>query len=321
MYINEESLNEPEDFSGSGRSAEKSVLNTDGTINKKRTKNAIVQGRSLHFIGGPTKYDKSVYLSLKKSPDVCCQEMLRLANDKECPFRHVNSVRAFYLDGLPEGYFKSENQVDVSFQISHCIFCGKRFPVDLFDYRCEILSREFGLEMETEDGYRNPLVPSEFLTDAWWIARKNYSDFPTKNESWLDGQVDGVCDEDDKQDLGDFCCPAFKISVDKKCDRCPGNICSEYPIIYEPEKRRYRLTNIPPRYLRDSYYKRQPRRALFVNIFHCPRCGAKLPKSLASRWYTEINEKYGVFNILSRHQMAKVPEKYLTDAWWKELDL
>ncbi len=289
------------------------------------------------------KSKKSNFFSIQ---DACCWQMFRFSNDPESPFNHIKSVRAFYLNAMPEGYLNNKNQVDISYAIEHCIFCGTKFPPDLYDYRAKILKEDFGLKMRLENYEINPAVPKEFLTDQWWISRQKDPDFPTKNKTRFECDQEEILDDQDltteeKQEklkkliknnaeyenkilatkLGIFCCYSFKISIETVCDRCPGNTCSEYPIIYEAEKRRYRLTNIPPRYLRDGYCRRHPRRELFVNIFYCPRCGQKLKESLASRWYKEIHEKFGVYDILSKSQMAKVPQKYLTDEWWKELGL
>ncbi len=281
--------------------------------------------------------------SMNKKYRICCQQMLRLINDVETLILYSSKIRFFSLGTIPEGYHSKKFGFGIGYCLQYCPLCGKDLPVEIDDYREEILEREFGLKLYTENDEINPIVPSEFLTDAWWIARQHYPDFPTKYKTWRDREIEEILNDhdlrddekkekideileekkkDDAQDLGGFCCYRFKIQVEGWCDDCQGNSCSEYPIIYEAEKRRYRLTNIPPRYLlRDKFWKRQPRRELFVNIFYCPHCGQKLKESLASRWYREIHEKFGVFDILSKSQMAKVPQKYLTDEWWKELGL
>lgn len=274
----------------------------------------------------------------------CCKEMLRLVNDPECVFIYNKSARIFGLAVLPSGYNNDNYPFSVYFQISHCPMCGAKFPVDLFDYRGEILEREFGLKLKTNNIFDSSNdVPSEFLTDAWWISRKNCSDFPIKEKTWLDRIKEDIFSNQessndekakelslatelyhysDNDDLGDFCCHNFKISIEPNCDECvDGSSCSDFTIIYVSEKRQYRLTSLSHRHLKSVICRPKPKRKLLVNIFFCPRCGAKLPKSLAGRWYKEIHEKFGVYDILSKSEMAKVPQKYLTDQWWKELGL
>ena len=53
--------------------------------------------------------------------------------------------------------------------ISHCPFCGKRFPEELTREWLDLVEKEFGEE------YLSPPkmyeLPEEWLTDEWWVKR------------------------------------------------------------------------------------------------------------------------------------------------------
>lgn len=53
-----------------------------------------------------------------------------------------------------------------------------------------------------------------------------------------------------------------------------------------------------------------------VKIHYCPWCGMKLPDSKRSQWFSEL-EKLGIDDPIEQ----KIPEKYYSDKWWRELDL
>lgn len=51
-----------------------------------------------------------------------------------------------------------------------------------------------------------------------------------------------------------------------------------------------------------------------INIQYCPWCAMKLPESKRGRWFYEI-EKIEIKNPWTDD---KIPEKYLSDEWYKE---
>lgn len=48
-----------------------------------------------------------------------------------------------------------------------------------------------------------------------------------------------------------------------------------------------------------------------IGISFCPWCGAKLPKSLRERWFTEL-ESQG----FDDPGVQDIPDRYKSDAWW-----
>ena len=51
----------------------------------------------------------------------------------------------------------------------------------------------------------------------------------------------------------------------------------------------------------------------FIEIKFCPWCGERLPESKRDKWFDEL-EKLGIKYPLTE----KVPDKYLTDEWYKD---
>ena len=88
----------------------------------------------------------------------------------------------------------------------------------------------------------------------------------------------------------------------------------ECPLQYEPEKRRIRFFSAPPAYRKKGQY------LVVYDIFYCPSCGKELPDDLAKEWADTIREKFGVYNILDKKQLSKVPPEYFCDKWWKDLE-
>ena len=52
-----------------------------------------------------------------------------------------------------------------------------------------------------------------------------------------------------------------------------------------------------------------------VCIAYCPWCGQKLPASKRERWFEELD---GMGIDYSLFDTERVPEPYLSDAWWKQ---
>lgn len=56
-------------------------------------------------------------------------------------------------------------------------------------------------------------------------------------------------------------------------------------------------------------------------INHCPWCGEKLPASLGDRWVDELAKLGFDDPFVQRHSDPDFPEKYKTDAWWRERNI
>ncbi|MCX4084549.1 hypothetical protein N7281_06955 [Rickettsia hoogstraalii] len=79
-------------------------------------------------------------------------------------------------------------------------------------------------------------------------------------------------------------------------------------IRYHSEKREYRLL------LHGYDY------GLEQEMYYCPWCGSKLPKSLGDEWCEVIKQKFGLEEVFAE-EWEKLPEEYKTDAWWKKRGL
>ena len=51
-----------------------------------------------------------------------------------------------------------------------------------------------------------------------------------------------------------------------------------------------------------------------IIIEYCPWCGNKLPDSLRSRWFDEL-ESMGIDVVLGDD--SNIPSEYLSEKWWK----
>lgn len=54
--------------------------------------------------------------------------------------------------------------------ISHCPWCGAKFPTDLSSQWDSILLNEYNLD-NPFNSKQAKLIPAEFLTDEWWKKR------------------------------------------------------------------------------------------------------------------------------------------------------
>ncbi len=85
-----------------------------------------------------------------------------------------------------------------------------------------------------------------------------------------------------------YCCKEMQNSV----------FDEDIPIIYIPKFREYGIKIL------DGGTSLQL-------IKYCPWCGAKLPISLRDKWFDEI------YKLNLEPESPEIPEKYLTDEWWK----
>lgn len=271
----------------------------------------------------------------EKYRNICCDRFLKLINDLESPNFYLSRRRHFYFLCEPKGYL-GRRFYEKGFTIFNCPMCGVKFEPNLTSKWFNIIEKKFKVD-EWRDPKEYAKIDIEYLTEEWWFKQRHK--FKSDNDSLLErfkkqmrgifkGQdfADVVAEEIEKTaNLGNLCCTRL-WDIAYNGDDCPiyvGQKCIDYPIEYVHSQRLFRLTNIFPGDCHKALYRRDRRqfRKLFYNIFHCPLCGKKLPENLSSRWYKEIHEKFGVYDILSKSQMAKVPQKYLTEEWWKELGL
>ena len=55
-------------------------------------------------------------------------------------------------------------------------------------------------------------------------------------------------------------------------------------------------------------------------IYHCPWCGAKLPKELTNEWEEIIAKEFGITEFYWEHE-DKLPPEFKTEEWWKKRGL
>jgi hypothetical protein len=56
------------------------------------------------------------------------------------------------------------------------------------------------------------------------------------------------------------------------------------------------------------------------DVLYCPWCGNKLPERLNAEWCEAVKNDCGIDEVYAE-EWEKLPEKYRTDQWWKELGL
>lgn len=311
--------------------AMKGILNLDLTLNKSKTIN--VRAFEKHWID--FEYQPKGLLKGKFCSTVCCRQFLRLITDLESPVYYIAKNRSFFFVRTPEGY-RSQDGSSRGFTIFNCPMCGFRFDPDLSSQWTEIVAKKFKIDDFWDEGQLSK-ISQEYLTEDWWL--KEQDKFKNNDESLLERFKGQMCDQFKGKELAEImaqeiektknldgvCCTRLYevINYLGDCPDFPDKKCSDYPMEYFPERRLLRLTNTPSSYLLHNMYRKEKitYRTLFYNIFFCPLCGAKLPESLVGQWYKEIHEKFGVYDIFNKHHMAKVPQKYLTEEWWKELGL
>jgi len=68
-------------------------------------------------------------------------------------------------------------------------------------------------------------------------------------------------------------------------------------------------------------YRKKDEVCVSFNISHCPRCGTKLPHSLAEEWSEIIEREYGITDDWDEEQLSRLPQEFKTDEWWKKRGL
>lgn len=260
--------------------------------------------------------------------DICCKKLLKLLNDSDIDIEYISKIRGFGLYDC---------------RIDNCPMCGKKFPVELYEFYNEIREKEFGITRENyHDLEKKDLIPKEFKTDEWWLKREHYPNFPTKHltrkeflkkiaYSWdFSSKEESLAryknylktDKDLQKKIGTFCCTSLWHKIyDSINDSGQLKLNTKSLIIYEPEKRRFLLKNMV---LVDEtkFKKNKPKCRLRMQFYNCPCCGKELPKSLASLWFKIVTTEFGVTDISNQKQLAKkLPPEFLTEEWWKKRGL
>lgn len=84
------------------------------------------------------------------------------------------------------------------------------------------------------------------------------------------------------------------------CDKMAFFIVEgKVPIHYVPKFREYAIELYKPKTFQDLYY--------------CPWCGRKLPKSLRDRWFDYLENSIDNF---AGTEDRRIPEEFLGETWW-----
>lgn len=97
----------------------------------------------------------------------CCEPMELLVEDLDCPLKYRSWTRQYVLT-IPQDYL-SENEVCVSFTITHCPRCGAQLPSNLIEEWFNLIEEKFGIKGLFDE--RTKDLPQEFKTDEWWKKR------------------------------------------------------------------------------------------------------------------------------------------------------
>lgn len=91
----------------------------------------------------------------------CCNLMDEFLSDIRIPLNYYPRIREYFLP------LKESSAIQLLF---YCPWCAQKLPKDLRDEFFEILEKEYGIE-EDLNIFKNPHLPEEFKSDAWWKKR------------------------------------------------------------------------------------------------------------------------------------------------------
>ncbi len=100
------------------------------------------------------------------------------------------------------------------------------------------------------------------------------------------------------------CCSKMEGTVEEK----------NHSVSYEDYTRTYHV-NVGQSFINEDTGEVEV--SVVDRITYCPWCGKKLPKSLRSEWYDEI-ENLGIELPLDNEKIKKLPKEYQTEEWWKK---
>lgn len=235
----------------------------------------------------------------------CCKQVIRELNDPEAAF--WCDLRTLLFTGLFSvfAYRTGDYRCAIDNGLSVCLWCGELFPDDLREIWRELAEEKFGeINLYDEKEFKRK-ISREFLTEEWWKNLNIKLTYTTPDEK-----------KGDK-----LCCDLLNFEVyQENCPKHKYKRCSTFPLMYEPEKRRFFFSSVPCAFLLHKVHENNNAkyRIVYSQIFFCPWCGAKLPTSLGKEWFEIVSQKFGVTNLSDSKQLAKVPKKYMSEEWWRE---
>jgi hypothetical protein len=89
-----------------------------------------------------------------------------------------------------------------------------------------------------------------------------------------------------------------------------------YLVEYMPETRSYSL----------RFYRGDEFTGLEKELWYCPWCGKKFPKTLGDKWEELLKKEYNLtinnfFNKNGKWDESRIPEEFRSDEWWKKRGL
>ena len=91
-----------------------------------------------------------------------------------------------------------------------------------------------------------------------------------------------------------YCCRALGYQIEAK--HCP--------IDYNKKWREYSIRDFNST-------------SLSIMLF-CPNCGSRFPASLRDEWFDVLEKDFGLDDPIE-NDANKIPQEFLSDAWWKKL--
>ena len=92
----------------------------------------------------------------------CCSKMDYAVQDERIPIKYSPIFRSYF---LPFTTMKG-----VVHPITHCPWCGKELPKELYEEHFDTLKKEYNIEPGL-DIVHDPNIPEEFKSDEWWKKR------------------------------------------------------------------------------------------------------------------------------------------------------
>lgn len=275
----------------------------------------------------------------------CCRVLVFQIHDWEGVVGYNPVIGGFHILDTCRTYRSFEDASTVTTLVYFCPWCGKAFPqhIDerLWEEECQ---RRFDRDLD-DPWWRHPdnehLLPEDLRTDGWWrnkgivlqpnkpydilqACARRLAEVSSEKERKIVLQIIADIKEEQKH-LQGACCLGVRQEMDKNfdCDVNPEYTCPRTPILFDAATRRFFLTSIAPFSLahKESFVNKDDSRQLYVQMVFCVWCGKPLPKSLSAEWLKIVREKFGLQDVSDPEELAKLPEKYRTDEWWKELGL
>lgn len=242
------------------------------------------------------------------------EKLKEAVNDPEVCATYAPGIRVYGLILLNDETLLPQHRQRIGryriYPFDYCPWTGKLLPGDLWDARKRFLKKEYGL-VPPDDPFVRDWIPKEFLETEWWIepsidikrrprsGPRSWKPMPY-NVKYVDYfGIDPPNGLWRSADPPPHICEAMETVFDD----------IRYMIAYIPWTREYGIRRVSI----DRELNYQPIR--MMKIDYCPWCGTKLPESLKSRWMEEM-EKVG-----RTPNDPNLPQKFLSDAWWRALDL